>query len=70
MNKRTTPTPLIRLEEAKAHLDAGDAIFVDTRPREEYEQSHVPSALLMPITEVPRRYQELPRDRLIITYCT
>lgn len=69
MNERTPSVTLVSLEEARAHLDAGDAIFIDTRSREDYERSHVPGAVAMPVAEVPRHYQELPRDRLIITYC-
>lgn len=70
MNQRTVSVRFISLEEAKAHFDSGDAIFVDTRRREDYERSHVPGAIAMPVAEVPQRYHELPRDRLIITYCT
>jgi rhodanese-related sulfurtransferase len=40
------------------------------RTPEEYEQSHIPGAVLMPIDELPDRMAELPQNRWIITYCT
>ncbi|MBI2940242.1 MAG: rhodanese-like domain-containing protein [Chloroflexi bacterium] len=70
MNDRAPSTPSMSLQQARAHFDAGDAVFVDTRSREDFERSQVPGAVAMPVAEVPRRYQELPRDRLIVFYCT
>lgn len=42
------PAPLgqyITLEQAKALYDAHQVLFIDTRPKEKFEESHIPSAL-------------------------
>ncbi len=46
-----------------------DVLFLDVRPREEYEAGHLPGAWHVPIEELEQRLEELPRDRLIVTYC-
>lgn len=51
MSEWIPSVPFISMETAKAHFDAGDAMFVDTRSREDYERSHVPGALAMPVAE-------------------
>ncbi|HEY66148.1 MAG TPA: zinc-ribbon domain-containing protein [Caldilineae bacterium] len=62
--------PRISVEEAKARYDAGTAIFVDVRSVGEYETAHIPNAVSLPLADLEARYQELPRDAEIITYCT
>jgi predicted small lipoprotein YifL len=61
--------PRIGVAEAKAEVDAGEAIFVDVRTTPTYEQKHIAGALSMPAGEVSQRYAELPADKLIIFYC-
>lgn len=47
-----------------------DAIFlVDVRPLEEFETAHVPGAVSVPLSELPDRLDELPRDKEIVTFC-
>lgn len=46
-----------------------DVLFLDVRPREEYEAGHLPGAWHVPIEELEQRLEELPRGRLIVTYC-
>ena len=62
----------ISQEEAKQIMDTTDGyILLDTRTREEYDQSHIPGALLIPHTEIAQRAEEeLPdKDQLILVYC-
>jgi len=47
----------------------GDCIVLDVRPPEEYAAAHVAGALSMPLEEVERRLNELPRDRQMVAYC-
>lgn len=61
--------PRIALAEAKAKVDSGDAIFVDVRTAPEYGDSHPTGAISLPLSELDARYQELPRDKEIITIC-
>lgn len=60
-------TPLV---DAKARFDAGTALIVDTRSREEYDQSHIPDAVSLPLTDLSTQNPDLPHDAEIITYCT
>ena len=62
----------ITQEEAKQIMDTTNGyILLDTRTREEYDQGHIPGALLIPHTEIARRAdEELPdKDQLILVYC-
>ena len=62
----------ITQEEAKQILDTTNGyILLDTRTQEEYDQSHIPGALLIPHTEIAQRAaDELPdKDQVILVYC-
>lgn len=50
-------------------VSSGDCIVLDVRPPEEYASAHVAGALSMPLEELERRLDELPRDRPIVAYC-
>lgn len=62
--------PRTPLADAKAKFDAGTALIVDTRSREEYDQSHIPDAVSLPLADLNTQNPDLPRDVEIITYCT
>lgn len=68
MTESTTALRYVGLPEAKVLFDIGTAVFVDARAHGEYERSRVPAAIAMTVDEAPRRYLELPRDRLIVLY--
>jgi adenylyltransferase/sulfurtransferase len=54
----------------KARMDAGDTPFIlDVREPNEYQINRIPGSTLIPLGELPRRYQELPRDRPIVAQC-
>jgi adenylyltransferase/sulfurtransferase len=56
--------------ELKKRLDAGETPFIlDVREPNEYQINRIAGSTLIPLGELPRRYQELPRDREIITQC-
>ncbi|MGD2041373.1 MAG: rhodanese-like domain-containing protein [Anaerolineae bacterium] len=59
----------ISVNEAKAQVEAGQAIFVDVRSEISYDQLRIEGATLMPSNEVVERYDELPADKLVIFYC-
>jgi len=46
-----------------------DFCLLDVRPQEEYEAGHLPGALSVPISELEEHLEELPKDKIIITYC-
>jgi len=56
--------------ELKKKLDAGETPFIlDVREPNEYQINKIAGSTLIPLGELPRRYQELPRDREIISQC-
>lgn len=44
-------------------------LIVDVRQPVETRSGSVPGAVLIPLTEIGRRMEELPRDRPILTIC-
>jgi 3-mercaptopyruvate sulfurtransferase SseA len=62
--------PRIGLADARARIDAGQAVAVDTRSRQDFEAEHIPGAVSMPLAEFEARLSELPKNTEIITYCT
>ena len=42
---------------------------LDVRTVEEWQQAHIPGATLIPLDQLPERYQELPTDEPILIYC-
>lgn len=56
--------------EARQALAKGTAVLVDVRPKESYAASHAEGALSIPLSDIGSRAAELPKDKLVITYCT
>jgi len=66
------PTPAWEITpvELKRRMDAGEDLqIVDVREPNEYQINRIPGAVLIPLGELPRRYQELDLDREIVLHC-
>ena len=62
----------ITAEEARQIMDSEEGyVILDVRTQEEYDQGHIPGAILIPNTEIEAwAEQELPdKDQLILVYC-
>lgn len=46
-----------------------DIFLLDVRPKDEYEQGHIPKAVSIPIDSLEENLNQIPKDKLIITYC-
>ena len=46
-----------------------DYIILDVRTPEEFKEGHIEGAILIPVSELEGRLDELPKDKPIITYC-
>ena len=58
--------------EAKALMDSESGyIIIDARTQEEYDQGHIPGAILIPEYEIADRAEKelLDKDQLILVYC-
>ncbi|HKQ99964.1 MAG TPA: rhodanese-like domain-containing protein [Pyrinomonadaceae bacterium] len=60
----------ITVAEARKAFEQGRALVLDVRSVESYNAGHVKGALSMPLNDVESHATALPRDRLIITYCS
>jgi 3-mercaptopyruvate sulfurtransferase SseA len=62
--------PRITVTELKEKVDKGTAFIVDTRGPEAYAAEHIKGSINMPETSIAARSGELPRDKMIVTYCS
>ncbi len=44
--------------------------LLDVRSRQEVEHLALPFAMHIPVCELPERWQEVPTDRLVVTFCS
>jgi len=61
--------PVISMETLRAGIRRGEIFLLDVRPAEEFAAAHLPDATSIPLTELPTRIDDLPMDKLIVTYC-
>ncbi|MCD6306035.1 MAG: hypothetical protein J7M32_07080 [Deltaproteobacteria bacterium] len=61
----------ISVEEAKAQLDKGGAIFMDCREPREYKQGHIPGAINIPRGLLEFKIAKVVPDKTtkIVMYC-
>jgi len=64
-------TPAITVEEAKALLDAGNAIMIDVREQDEWDAARIEGTLFAPLSQMPQAWEELalPKDKTVIVQC-
>jgi hypothetical protein len=60
----------ITVAELQEALKKGTATVIDVRNDASYKQAHIKGAVLIPVNEVGNRVNEIPRDKLIVTYCS
>ena len=63
---------IITADEAKRIMDSGEEhIILDTREQEEFDDGHIPNAILIPYTEIENKAEEMlpDKDKLILVYC-
>ena len=62
----------ITAEEAKQIMDSEDGyIILDARTQEEYDQGHIPGAIVISHEEIAEKAEEVltDKDQLILVYC-
>ena len=60
----------VTADELDTMLKNGEAIVVDVRNQASYDIGHIPGAKLIPAGEILNHLNELPRDKMIVTYCS
>ena len=60
----------ITAEEVYKLYEKGDVVIVDTRTEPAYKESRIKGAILIPVSEVAAKADQLPHNKMIVTYCT
>jgi rhodanese-related sulfurtransferase/predicted transcriptional regulator len=56
-------------EELIKRMRRRDVVLVDVRPTDEFESGHIEGAKSIPLDELERHLDELPKSREVIAYC-
>ena len=59
----------ISLEELNQQMEKGEIVLLDVRPQTEYESSHIPGAVSMPLEELGERMSSLSKNEEFVAYC-
>lgn len=59
----------ISVQQAKEIIERGEVFILDVRTQEEYDAGHIQNSTLIPLQEIEKRLDEIPRDRKILVYC-
>lgn len=59
----------VTVQQAADLVAKGQAVIVDVRTPGAFAQGHIKGALLMPNNEILNNLEQLPHDKMIVTYC-
>lgn len=59
----------ITLDDLLARSKKEKVILIDVRPEDEYKAGHIPNAVSIPLAQLKKRLNELPKNKTIIAYC-
>lgn len=69
--KAEADVPRINVQDAKAAVDQGEAVIVDSRPDDAYRMEHIAGAINVPLgTGAEGKFASLPTGKKIIVYCS
>lgn len=60
----------VTIDEMESLVKEGKAVVIDVRSQDAYDAGHIPGAKVIPAGEILNHLSELPKDKLIITYCS
>ena len=72
----TTPTSYadgarrVTIVELQDLIKKHEVFIVDVRNEAQFNAGHLPAAKLIPAAEILNHVDELPKDKLIVTYCS
>ncbi len=68
--KATNSYQTINLDKAKQMIEENpEVIVLDVRTLEEFNEGHIPNALLYPVQEIETRLTELDKEKTYIVVC-
>ena len=56
--------------ELETLMKEGKVYLVDVRLQDAYNMGHIPGSHLIPAAEILNHVNKLPRDKMIVTYCS
>ncbi|WP_144787636.1 metalloregulator ArsR/SmtB family transcription factor [Lysinibacillus fusiformis] len=59
----------VTLSDLVTRMNKGEVLLLDVRPKEEFEQAHIPGAVSMPIEKLEEQLATLPTHVDIVAYC-
>lgn len=60
----------VTIAELETMMKDGKAFVVDVRSQDSFNAGHIPGSRLIPSGEILSHVNELPKDKLIVTYCS
>lgn len=75
MNPFSTPNPFSPAEEIQRspleveNMLKESALLIDVREPDEFDETRIAGATLLPMSEISDRWQEIPRDKTVVLYC-
>jgi predicted sulfurtransferase len=60
----------VTVAELKDLIDKNEAVVIDVRNEASYNAGHIRGAKLIPEADILKHIDELPRNKLIVTYCS
>ena len=59
----------ITVNELKEAMNRNDLLIVDVRNEASFKAGRIKGAILVPVNEVDKNLDKLPKDKFIVTYC-
>ncbi len=60
----------ITLADAKKDFDAGNAVLIDVRDEAAYRQEHIKDSINVTAATLTAKFNEIPKGKKIIAYCS
>lgn len=65
----SAPTSAVDVTEAQRRFARREAVLIDVREPDEWQEGHVAGATHIPLGDLPARLAEVPRDRPVLLFC-
>lgn len=60
----------VTTDELRAAMERGTVVVVDVRGDEAFKTGHIKGAISIPVDQIASRTKGLPRDKMIVAYCS
>lgn len=60
----------ISMADLKPLMDKGQVTLIDVRSMDQFVAAHIPGSMHIPVARIEGEIPYLPKDKLIVTYCT